>query len=277
MNILGDKYLNNYKDKIKEIRYNNAVRKQNIRAKLEDNAVYRGAINSLFPLDFTCNVCGKEMINPSKSGLCPDCEKNLRYNDGDICLVCGRPHSSETDYCLECQNNERVFEFSRSPLIYDGIAKDLIWKFKFFNARYLAKYFCQLMADTYNKFPYKTDVVVSVPISKSRLITRGYNQSELLAKGLSNMLGLDFQPDGLVKIKDTPDQVGLTKAERMENLDKAFVANKEIVKGKNVLLIDDVLTTGSTANECAKSLLKVGATNVQVLVIATVEQKVYSV
>lgn len=254
-----------------------ADRLSDLRAKLEENAIFGGIKDGLFPEDCTCNLCGRELKSYSRSGLCAVCEEKLPLNDGDICLTCGRRCSSETPYCLECQHNSRVFEFARSPFVYEGEAKRLIEKYKFFNARYLSKYFVNYLVDTYLKFPFNAELALAVPLSETAKRKRGYNQSELLAKDFAKRLKLEFSDKALTKIKETKKQVGLSKSERQQNLSGAFAANGDIVNGRNVLLIDDVLTTGATANECSRALLKAGANRVQVLVVASVKEKLYSV
>ncbi len=260
--------------KIVDFRYD-ALRKSNeYKDKAESKKAVKSVVNSVFPEGITCNYCAKELNKPSRSGLCDECYEKLRKNDGRICISCGRPFDSETDYCLGCQNNERYFEFCRSPLVYEGIAKELIHAFKFKNKRYLGKYFVGFMIDTYLDNPFNIDVVVPVPISKKRYIERGYNQSEILAKDFASRLNLDYDDSLLVKVKETKNQVGLGRRERIENLKDSFSASNE-VKGKVVLLIDDVLTTASTVNECSRELLKKGAKSVEVITATSVEEKYY--
>lgn len=255
-----------------EFRYKLRVKSNKIYDKIVKNRAINGILNGLYPQDFTCNYCNKELESPTRSGLCNECERKLKYNDKGICLTCGRPLDSETNYCLSCQNTKRYFEFSRSPLVYDGVARKLIYQFKYNNKRYLAKYFASLMVDTFLDNPYTVDCITYVPASKSRLVSRGFNQSELLANELGEKLKLDVVC-ALTKIKETSDQVGLSGKERADNLEGAFKVDKDIVKGKNILLVDDVLTTG----ECSRVLLNAGARSVKVLVVATVEEKLYLV
>lgn len=254
-------------------KYNRIVKANNFREKLEENKYFCKVIHALYPLDFSCNNCGMELAKPTRSGLCDSCNDKLEYNNGGICITCGRKTESETNYCLSCQNNKRYFEFCRSPLVYTGTARKLIKNYKFAGKRYLAPYFVNLMVDTYLDNPYTCDAVCSVPISKLRMVERGFNQSEIIAKQLAKRLKLEYV-DALVKVRETSDQVGLSATERTKNLAGAFKVDKD-VKGKNILLIDDVLTTGSTASECSRVLLKAGAKSVKVLVIASVEEKIY--
>lgn len=257
-----------------EFRYKLRVKSNKLQQKIVKNKLVGGILNSLYPLDFTCNYCGKELKNPTRSGLCAECDSKLEYNNAGVCVCCGRPLDSETDYCLTCQNNKRYFEFARSPLVYDGISRKLIYQFKFNNKKYLAKYFSKLMVDTFLSNPFTVDCITFVPVSKSRFASRGYNQSELLATEIGSILKLEVV-DSITKIKETKDQVGLSGKERSENLKGAFKVDKKLVKGKNILLVDDVLTTGNTASECSRVLLNAGAKSVEVLTIASVEEKLY--
>ena len=256
-----------------ESKYKRVVKLNNFREKLQQNKVCKSLINSLYPMDFTCNNCGRELPVATRSGLCKECDSKLEYNNGQICVTCGVKTNSETNYCLSCQNNKRYFQFARSPLIYTGTTRKLIKNFKFAGKRYLSTYFVNLMVDTYLDNPFTCDTVCEVPISKSRMVERGFNQSELLAKDIAKRLKLNHC-SALEKVKDTVDQVGLSSLERKKNLEGAFACIKD-VKGKNILLVDDVLTTGSTASECSKILLKAGAKSVEVLTIASVEEKIY--
>ncbi len=115
----------------------------------------------------------------------------------------------------------------------------------------------------------RVDAVLPVPLYKNRLRQREFNQSALLAKYLAKGIGSTLLIDSLVKMKDTKPQVGLSSNERLKNMKNAFwIQNKEVVEGKDILLIDDVSTTGATIRECSKVLKKAGAGNIHVLTLA---------
>jgi ComF family protein len=112
------------------------------------------------------------------------------------------------------------------------------------------------------------DLVVPVPVSLSRRSERGYNQAALLARPIALFYGLDYRPKALMKLRETRSQVGLTVEERKANVDDAFFGEQRIVKGKNILVVDDVTTSGATLNACAHVLRNAGAEEVYCLTLA---------
>ena len=190
----------------------------------------------------------------------------FEINDGKICNRCGANVYGDAGYCFECKNNERFFDKARAPLIYSGITTKLIKHFKYDDEKYLKRYFARLLAEEYAKCDFVADVVVPVPLGKERLKERGYNQALLLAEEFCKLMNLPLDKNNLVRIRDTESQTAKTRKERQYNLDGAFKQiDKNAFAHKNVLLIDDVFTTGATANECAKTLR---ASHVYVLTIA---------
>jgi ComF family protein len=112
------------------------------------------------------------------------------------------------------------------------------------------------------------DVILPVPLGRKRMQERGYNQVDLIARPLSLALGLDYRPAALKRKRETVSQVGLSAVERRDNMQKAFVADALVVRGKNVLVMDDVSTTGSTLSSSAEALLQAGAKDVFALTVA---------
>ncbi|MBO4554282.1 MAG: ComF family protein [Clostridia bacterium] len=226
--------------------------------------IFGAVSDAVFPKDITCDSCGGELVADTRYRLCAKCLEELPIIDGHICLSCGAPIKDESDYCLRCQKNETVFERSRAPLVYDGEAKQLIHKFKFNGKKYIAETLGAMMADCFLKNEMQADVITFVPMTKSEFKRRGFNQSELLALEVGKRLNIPVLP-ALVKLKDTSAQKELGREEREKNLDGAFRCVFDEVKRLNVLLIDDIFTTGVTANECSKALLKGKAKSVSVL------------
>lgn len=221
-----------------------------------------------FPRAFTCDLCGLETFD---NNLCPDCLKTVTFNDGATCPVCGRK-TVRAEICLECKAQPPLFIQAVSPLVYDGGAIALIHKFKNGNA-YLKEFFADIMSGKLVGFP-AVDCLVAVPMTAEAVKTRGYNQSELLAKSLSERVLRPFIKDAAEKVKATPPQKSLTRKERSENLEACFrIKNKEAVKGKRVLLVDDVMTTGATADALTKKLRLAGAEKVYVVTAVSVEYK----
>lgn len=231
--------------------------------------------DALYPLDCTCDVCGEELVEDTRYRLCSECIANLPFVKGHICLNCGMPLDDESDYCNRCQNQKSSFVKNRSPLVYDGEVKRMIHKLKFGKKKYIAQTLGALMADKYLESGMDSEIIVFVPMTESELKKRGFNQAELLAMEVGRRLDIPVLP-ALVKIKDTSQQKELKGKDRASNLEGAFACLFEQVKGRKILLVDDVFTTGATANECANTLLKAKAREVCVLTAAVTKLKVQS-
>lgn len=223
-------------------------------------------IRILFPDDIKCIVCGKE-IHPNRYGLCDDCK--LEIND-NFCLRCGRHKIGIGDYCAECSGISMHFDEARSAVNYDGNAKALVQRLKYGNARYLANTLSQYLLDVLLLTDWQADCITYVPIHKSRQKLRGFNQAELLARSLSERVDLPCECL-LEKSHKTPNQARLNRADRLENLRDSFRA--KVIPPEHVILIDDVMTTGSTADECSRELKRAGAKVVYVLTFASVPER----
>lgn len=161
---------------------------------------------------------------------------------------------------------------ARAVFAYDGAVPQLVQDFKFRGQRYLAGTFSRAMAETVRRHFDISDerlLLVPVPLHPTRLKERGFNQSELLARGIARRLGLKTSPHALERIRDTPHQARSSRERRLENLQKAFAApDADIVRNKTIILIDDVTTTGTTCEACAAPLLAAGARSVAMLALA---------
>jgi ComF family protein len=172
-------------------------------------------------------------------------------------------------YCLGCQQNERQFDVCYSVFDHEDAAASLLYAFKFRGERYLSKYLSALLADCFIDNLLEADYIVPVPMHKKGVSVRGYNQCELLCADLSNRLNIPTL-NCLVKPVETKKQMTLAKAERAENVKGAFLCNADL-QFKTILLVDDVLTTGATLNECANVLKKAGAVTVNCLTLNNVK------
>ncbi|MGN1096279.1 MAG: ComF family protein [Christensenellales bacterium] len=229
--------------------------------------------NVVYPRNETCDLCGSELPFKNRLNLCSQCLEKLELNNGKVCLCCGSPVYNEADYCLRCENTSNVFRFNRSPLVYDGLAKKTVLTLKYGEKRYLSDFLAKLMTDEYLKDGINADVVTFVPMTKKEKRKRGFNQAELLAVKVADSLKLDLC-DLLIKTRETTEQKKLSAKERAENMKGIFDCKSDL-HGKEVLLVDDVFTTGATANECSKQLLKAGAKGVTVLTAAVTALKPY--
>lgn len=241
------------------------------------NVVFRGwvwnFINLIYPL--TCLVC-RIRLNPlSDKPLCEICWNKIEFNPAPFCRVCGRhlPAKSQKEVliCKDCQKSSYFFKRAYSVCIYDGVIKECIHLLKYNRKLSLAKPLARLMVNFAHKFlnMKKIDLILPVPLHKTKLRQRQFNQAKLLAKPLARAFSKELKDNLLIKIKSGPAQVNLSRAERLRNVYGSFkVKNSRHLKDKNILLIDDVLTTQATANECARILSEAGANRVDVFTLA---------
>ncbi len=225
----------------------------------------------LFNAKWTCSVCGKDVFDDKY--FCDDCLKTLPFNGKNICNHCGRKTHFPQEYCNSCANFYLSVDTARSVFNYEMPIKSLIKRLKYKNAKYISEIFAPYLKEVYENNKFDADIVAYAPMSNKAKKARGYNQAELIAKGFAKEMSLEVF-DGLLKIKETKRQAGLTKFERTLNLQGAFkIENKKEIKDKIVVLIDDVLTTGNTTEMLSALLKKAGAKKVIVLTVASVQDE----
>jgi ComF family protein len=197
--------------------------------------------------------------------------KQLEKIHEPCCLLCGAPTFLVVGKCHECRNRDFFFDQARAYGLYEGKLGELIKKFKFKGVRGLHGVLASFLHQIYQEFFGKEgfDFLEFVPLSRRRLLERGFNQSELLARSLSLRTAIPLS-GALVKVRETPDQARVDNyEERQGNVKDAFaVKDRGVMRDKSILLIDDVYTTGATANECAAALKRGGAYRVCVLTLA---------
>lgn len=231
--------------------------------------IIKFAINIFFPK--VCIDCKTDLSCLSESPLCPSCLGKLKYLQKPYCDKCARPLEFSRGNCYDCEGTKHYFDYARSALIFNNALRPILHTFKYKDSPYLAKFLGNEMEKVYDYFPEikGQDSLVPVPLHKAKLSKRGYNQAELLAEELAKSKNLHIIKDAVIRIKDTPSQTTLSREERQNNVIGAFnVVKPELIKGKNILLIDDVATTLSTCDELAKTLLQAGAKSVSVYTLA---------
>lgn len=220
----------------------------------------------LFPSGIKCIVCDSELNGSLNGEICGEC--SLTSNTS-FCFRCGRAKYNDAEFCLECQTIKQNFDLARAPFIYEDNVKNLVYKLKYGNARYLAPILAKYLADTYKKNNLSADFITFVPLHKRKQRIRGYNQAQLLANELSKLINIPVL-DILDKAKDIKNTAKLKRFQRKELIKDSVRVIRDIeLKGQTILLIDDVFTTGTTANECAKVLNEKKAAKVNVLTFAT--------
>lgn len=220
----------------------------------------------LFPR--RCPVCGGVAM-PKGRLICPACLKQLSFISSPACMKCGKEIGSrDQEYCADCIRRKKSFERGFALLNYDSRAAVSMAAVKYHNKREYLDFYARAAALRFEKQFRQAgiQVIVPVPVHASRLKTRGFNQAAVLAEKLSAELGIPWE-ELLIRVKKTDPQKSLGSAERLKNLRGAFEAEQEAGKWERVLLVDDIYTTGSTAEICSRALLKTGVKQVFVFAV----------
>ncbi len=236
----------------------------------------REQISSLmFPA--RCPVCD-EILTPEqvKKGIHLECESKLYPVKGAVCMHCGRPlGQASQEYCNECYRKKYVDKSyiaqARSIYLYRGAIKQTMYRLKYSNKREYASFFAkkalESQASWLDKFTNSIDVIIPVPMYMPKQRKRGYNQAETFARELSKLTGIPVDTEAVERIKDTTPQKELNDKDRKNNLKNAFQKGKSIVQYSHAMIVDDIYTTGSTAEAVAKELKKTGVRQVYLLTI----------
>ncbi|MFW6306395.1 MAG: ComF family protein [Bacillota bacterium] len=233
--------------------------------------IWKKILDFIYPENNQCLKCGQKYFFSEIDMICDSCLLELKILH-NYCRICGRGlEDLELKYCSYCQENEFYFDLARSIGLYGGILKELLINFKY-NHHIKTKTPLVNLLFIYLKYYYiseNIDNIVPVPIHEERRKTRGYNQAELLASGLSGKSGIPLSSQ-LIRTGETPPLYNFAFEQRKLLLENSFFVEKGCYQGKNLLLIDDIFTTGATSNEISFILKKVGgAESVFVLTIAT--------
>jgi ComF family protein len=222
-----------------------------------------------FALPPRCAGCG--VIVDQVHSFCSDCWKQLEFLGNGGCMRCGIPlKATDAETCAACLAKPPRLDRMRAAVAYDDISRDLVLRLKYGRkvalARTMARYMTPLIASDATGA-----IIVPVPLHRGRLWQRGFNQSVLVARELSSATGLRLEPRALSRVKRTPPLKGLTALQRRRTVEGAFKVRKGAdLEGRTIVLVDDVLTTGSTANACARALRRAGAARVELVAWARV-------
>ena len=220
------------------------------------------------PLDW---VFPPSCVNCVKSGyqICPECRLQINYLFPPICEKCGVPRKN-SGMCNSCKGEYFGFDFLRSMAEYKGPIRKIIVSNKFKKNIPVGIELSKLLSAYVKNSEIDVDTIIPIPLGEKRLVERGYNQVGIFAYPLSLNLKVKYSPRGLRRIRETKPQLGLSAADRKINVRNAFQANREMVSGKKILLVDDVATTGSTLSSASDVLTKAGANKVVALTCARV-------
>ena len=221
-----------------------------------------------------CELCSSLLEFPEERIICRSCWEGMISLPSSYCVCCGRffGGSVEPHLCQECVKKRPPFTSHRSFGRYRGKLKDAILLYKYRRFQVLGRDFARLMHRTLGKEAsiwWEADVIMPVPLHKKRKKERSFNQAQVIAEELARLKDVELGEGLLVKVKNVPPQTLIEIEEREKNVSGAFrVVNEKKIKGKTVLLVDDVYTTGSTVKECSLVLLEAGAKEVRVLTLA---------
>ena len=216
-----------------------------------------------------CICCGREIVDGTEFQLCDACRKLVAVIDGNVCKTCGESLPNGVEICDKCKVSSFAFDSNRSYAHYEEAPANIVKGLKFGHRKYFAENIADMICSMKEHFE-GVDVLTYVPISKDRLKQRGFNQAEEIAKGIGKKLDIPVI-ETLSKIAGGKHQVELSQTERYKNLIGSFVVCdnvKDKVKGKVVMIVDDVFTTGSTLNECSKMIKKLKPKQIKTVTFA---------
>lgn len=221
---------------------------------------------------------GRSLVSglPARGALSPADFSALTFITGALCNRCGRPMEldlGDDADCGACLTRPPKWRRARAALVYDDVSRIPILALKRAGRRDGLKVMANWMVGAGETLLFHTDIIIPVPLNYRRLVSRGYNQAGWLADAVGKKTGTSVAHTTLRRIRATPSQAGLSARARRRNVAGAFevaASKAKQIRGQNVLLIDDVLTTGATLDACAKALLDAGAAQISVIVLARV-------
>ncbi len=193
-----------------------------------------------------------------------------------MCEICGEPLRSAGALCSECQRRRPSFRALRSWSAFEGPVRNALLRLKYRRDIGLGEALTPHLSQFVARLHWPIDLVLAVPLGRKRLEERGYNQAAVIAWPLAMAIGTEYGRSSLTRVRETVSQVGLTRTERGKNVQGAFEANRNRVRNRRILLIDDVATTGSTLSSCADALYAAGAQDVFALTVARAVRSGYA-
>ncbi len=200
--------------------------------------------------------------------MCGECWSKIHFVESPACAICHHPfdyHIADGAICGACLKERPKYDKARSVFVYNDASRKLITGFKYADKTVATAFYARWMVNAGAELLQEADIICPVPLHYRRMIQRRYNQSALLAKAIARQTGLQLEQGLMQRIKHRPPQASLHRDDRKKNVKRCFAVHPKrapLLKGKTVLLIDDVMTTGATLNECAVVLKRAGAKQV---------------
>lgn len=236
-------------------------------------------LDLVYPDSLYCICCGKIIDNTRTYRLCNDCFDEMKWVNGRICVKCGKNLSPNNigPLCYSCRENEHYFRHGYTCCEYGQLARSVIFALKYNSRTDIARTIAEIMHDRLEVIRDEVDydLIIPVPVHADRLRYRGYNQAALIAEDFARLEDKPWAENALIRTVTTTAMKGLTPAERRVNIHGAFELNPSrtgdahLIPAKRILLLDDIITTGATADEISRVLLLGGAASVDVLSFAS--------
>ena len=235
--------------------------------------IIKHLLELLFPSSIYCISCRSIIDNSRAYALCDRCMNMFHWANGRTCEKCGKILQDHYmhEICTDCRENAHDFEKGYTCVQYGIHERDLLLSFKYGGKAYIGEKIAEIMADRIENEDLEIDLIIPVPMHKSKQKERGYNQAEIIAKHLAKKLSLPCSAKLLLRTGKTVAMSGLSPFERRMNMENAFSITEraaEKAKGKRILLVDDIYTTGSTVSACSQMLMAKGAREVRVITFA---------
>lgn len=227
--------------------------------------IWKRCLELLYPE--TCCFCGKVCT----TDICMECKGNITYIREPVCKKCGKPvRYEEEEYCSDCKEHPHFYEQGKSIWLHTGKVRWSVYQFKYHNRRIYGEFYAMELFRLYGDWLKRCgiDVIIPVPLHWKRRRKRGYNQAEIVARHLGKLAKIPVNNRAVVRSTNTRPQKELNHKERKKNLEHAFYVTKCWKRENNVLLIDDIYTTGNTIDGVAKVLKEKGAQKIWFLTIS---------
>ncbi len=229
-------------------------------------------LSFLFPP--VCPLCGKTLLDKGER-TCKICEKKIQFLKGPTCYSCGKPIFDETEeYCEDCRRHPKNFERGIGLCVYREPVTRSLWAIKYQNKRTFARYYIEEIRKRKSKQLKElgADLIIPVPIHAKKRKRRGFNQAEIFADGIAEIIGRKVEPNLVQRVHETKPQKQLNPKQRRQNLEHAFRGNRELYQKlkcpKKVLVVDDIYTTGATSWAVTKALKDLGVREVYIFCVA---------
>lgn len=210
-----------------------------------------------------CPICN-EIVSQRGADICRSCERKLTYVGDSYCMRCGKPVGEDAEYCGDCMRIDHEYDEGCAALVYDEYMSKSIYRFKYNGKKEFAKFYARVMHERLGHMidAWHVDGIIPVPVHKDKLCKRGYNQAALIAKELSARTKIPMYDHIVSRRLATAASKNLGAKERQNNLKKAFIVDRNVVKLDSVLIVDDIYTTGATVDAMARILKDSGVSKV---------------